>query len=48
MLEKNFYKKSIHIKAEKLGYKHFFKKDDFSVFRWKIGTKYKSGISHLS
>jgi hypothetical protein len=27
-LEKNFYKKSIHMKAEKLGYKHFFKKDD--------------------
>ena len=27
-LEKNFYQKSIHTKAEKLGYKHFFKKDD--------------------
>ena len=27
-LEKNFYKKSIHMKALRLGYKHFFKKDD--------------------
>ena len=50
-LKKNFYKKSNNIKAEKLGYKHFLRKmtdTSFSVFRWKIGTKHKAGISHLS